>query len=623
MRHHCELTPGFCADAIRLRITPAKRGTIMIRAALVIVALAIGFCDPAAAAERLKIGGGDGLEWEGNSLIFNALEVTDTGTLSPLEADPEANILPRIKELGGSATTSVTTAAARSNQIINELIDGEYTTGWRVYTNTNGAELEVDMGTVFVLQRIFLRRGVLNDDERSLRGYEFYVNDGDSLNFIGDKPIYSLIHQDRSHGLPELDLSFAPTQVRFFKLRSTGERGFQMGDLEVFGVGVTPFAQYISRVIDLGEAANFGPVNVYGRISGNAKVQFSTKTGYVANDSLYFRQTGIPGEYEEVLLKDFDRTLDPSYAGIIRENTRDWSTWSPPYAQLENSAINAPDNRQYFQFQFKLLSGSLLDKAVVDSVVINYTVPALADSVIAEINPTTAILGEENEFTYHMRSVSSRNNRGFDTVFIYTPFEARTTGVTIDGIEVDDFVSTSESGRLEVRFSNNRITQTGQEVKVHFVSLMTGSGTEFRGEVADSQSDAFPQRVIFGDAAEEATANTLVVSAAIEDKLFTGVNFSSNVITPNGDDINDQIALDYILLKATDPVGITVIIHDLSGREVLRLYDGLDRSGPNRVVWDGRDGSNQIVPPGLYLIRLEADTDAGNAAQMRSVAVIY
>ena len=596
----------------------------MLRAAYILAILLIGFSSSGQAqVQRLKIGGNDGLDWQNNSLIFNALEVTDENGLSPLEADPEANLLPRIKELGGTATTSVRTAAARSNQILKELIDEQYTTGWRVYTNTNGAELEVDMGAVFVLQRIYLHRGVLNDDERSLRGYEFYVNDGDSLNFIGDKPVYSLIAQDRSHGLPELDLSFSPTQVRYFKLRSTGERGFQMGDLEVFGVGVTPFAQYISRVIDLGDAANMGPVNVYTSINGEAKTQFSTKTGYVANDSLYFSQTGIPGEFEEVSLDDFDRTLDPSYAGIIRENTRDWSTWSPPYAQLEDAEINAPDNRRYFQFQFKLLSGSLLDKAVVDSVVISYTTPAIADSVIAEISPTTAILGQENDFTYHLRSVTANDKRGFDTVIIRTPFAARATGLSIDGIEINDFTWQGEDGRLQVAFPNNRITRSGQAIDVRFTSLMTISGTEFRGEVADSQSDAFPQRIIFGNANEEAVDNTLVVSARIDNKLFTGVDFSSDFITPNGDGINDQIALEYILLKATDPVGVKVIIYDLSGREVRRLYDARDSSGPNEVAWDGRDDNNMAVRPGLYLIRLEANTDAGDATQMRSVAVVY
>lgn len=594
----------------------------MTRAALALACLAMGASTPAAAAERLKIGG-DGLEWEGNSLVFNALEVTDEGGLSPLEADPEENILPRIKELGGSATTSVRTAAARSNQILNELIDGSHTTGWRVYTNPNGAELEVDMGAIFVLQRIRLLRGVLNDDERSLRGYEFYVNDGDSLNFVGGNPVYSLIAQDRSHGLPELDLSFPPTQVRFFRLRSTGERGFQMGDLEVFGVGVTPFAQYISQVIDLGEAANLGPVDVYSRLYGAAQARFSTKTGFVATDSLYFRQTGIPGELEEVALANFDRTLDPSYAGVILENDRDWSAWSPPYADLVRAPIHSPDNRRYLQFQFKLLSNSLLDKAVIDSVVFNYTVPALADSVVAEISPTTATLGQENEFTYHLRSVVSSGHRGFDTAIIHTPFAARATGVRVDGVEIDNFTSEFDSGRLQVSFPDVRITRSGQAVAVRFVCLVTVSGTEFRGEVADSQSDAFPQRVAFGDAVEEAGDNTLVVSARIDDELFTGVVFSSAVITPNGDQINDQITLDYILLKATHAVEVEVVAYDLSGRPVHRLYRASDRSGPNQVRWDGRDDAGSVVPPGMYLLRLEAATDAGIATQMRSIAVVY
>ena len=594
----------------------------MTRAALALACLAMGYNTPAAAAERLKIGG-DGLEWESNSLVFNALEVTAEGGLSPLEADPEENILPRIKELGGSATTSVRTAAARSNQILNELIDGSHTTGWRVYTNPNGAELEVDMGAIFVLQRIRLLRGVLNDDERSLRGYEFYVNDGDSLNFVGGNPVYALIAQDRSHGLPELDLSFPPTQVRFFRLRSTGERGFQMGDLEVFGVGVTPFAQYISQVIDLGEAANFGPVDVYSRLYGAAQAQFSTKTGFVATDSLYFRQTGIPGELAEVALADFDRTLDPSYAGVILENDRDWSAWSPPYAESVRSSLHSPDNRRYLQFQFKLLSNSLLDKAVIDSVVFNYTVPALADSVVAEISPTTATLGQENEFTYHLRSVVSGGHRGFDTAIIHTPFAARATGVRVDGVEIDTFTSEFASGRLQVRFPDARITRSGQAVAVRFVCLVTVSGTEFRGEVADSQSDAFPQRVAFGDATEEAADNTLVVSARIDEELFTGVAFSSAVITPNGDQINDRITLDYILLKATHEVAVEVVAYDLSGRPVHRLYQARDRSGPNQVSWDGRDDAGAVVPPGMYLLRLEAATDAGIATQMRSIAVVY
>lgn len=204
---------------------------------LYVILMCLTTARPALAAERLVLGR-SAADWEETALIFNAVDALQSGTLAPLEADTTENLLPRVLELGGSAQTSVTTAAARSNEILDDLIDGDYKTGWRVYTNTNGAELTIDLGAVFFLQRIRLLRGVLNRDDRSLRGYEFYVNDGDSLNFVDDpsdaqgpQPLYSLVAQDRSHGELELDLRIKPQPVRFMKLRSTGERSFQMGDL--------------------------------------------------------------------------------------------------------------------------------------------------------------------------------------------------------------------------------------------------------------------------------------------------------------------------------------------------------------------------------------------------------
>lgn len=591
--------------------------------AIFLILLLAGFILPgrATAVEQITIGG-SGLTWEENSIVFNALEEVDSSLL-PLEADPEENILPRIKELGGSAETSVLTAAARSNQILNELTDEDYTTGWRVYTNTNGAELKVDMGAIFVLQRLFMRRGVLTSDERSLRGYEFYINDGDSVNFVGSEPAYVLVAQDRSHGQPELDVSFPAQEVRFFKIRSTGERGFQMGDLEVFGIGVTPLARYVSQVIDLGAPANFGPIQVATRISPRARTLLSTKTGIVPDDSLYFRQTGIPGEFEEIPKAQFDRTLDPSYAGEVRENDRDWSAWSPSYAALENVPLSSPDNRRYLQFEVRLISEGLLDKAIVDSVTFSYTTPAIADSVVAEISPATAAIGEINRFAYHLRSVSTGNKRGFDTVFINTPFASTVTGVEVNGVSISDYDWEMVDNSLKVLLANDRIETSGQQVTVHFESLMTVSGTEFRGQVGDSQSDAFPQRIIAGDASPDEEGNTLIVSGEIEERLFSSVRFSSPAITPNGDERNDTLELDYILLKATSPVNIEVVVYNLKGDVVRRVYDEFDLSGPNRVTWDGRNDAGATVPPGLYLVRLQADTDAGLNSEIRPVAVAY
>ena len=600
-------------------------GMRLLVAAMVLLTLA----RESLAVEYIKFGGAN-TPWVENALVVTALKEIES-SLAALEADPDENIMIQIGELGGRAVTSVTafgqsltgqgTSFQQGNDILPELIDGNPNTGWRVFTNTNGAELRIDMGAVFVLHRIFMRRGVLDTDNQSLRGYEIYANDGDSTNFIGAEPVFALIAQNRTHGDPELDVRFAPQPVRFLKVRSTGERPFSMGDLEVFGTGVTPFARYVSRVIDLGAPANFGPVQIAARIDPDAEVLFATKTGTIPDDSLYFRQTGIPGKFEEVPKSEFSRNLNPRYAGFVRENDQEWSAWSPPYAALE-SPLNSPDNRQYLQFEFRLISNGLLDQAIIDSLTIAYTVPAIADSILGEISPITAVLGEQNRFTYHLRTVIFGDKRGFDTVFITTPFPARVTAVEVDSQGVN-FTQEATDRQLQVVFPDGRIEQNGQEVAIHFESLVTVSGTEFRSEVGDSQSDAFPQRVIGGDAHQSATSNSLTVSGSIEDRLFTGIHFSSSVITPNGDSTHDELKLNYTLLKVTSPVEVQVTTHSLIGTPVRSLYNQMDLSGPKELRWDGRDDEGRLVPPGLYLIRITANTDAGENTQIRPVAVVY
>ena len=590
---------------------------------LILTALATFALGPfeARAVEELVIGG-SGRDWSETALIFSLVEATD-GSLAPIEADTTENLMPRVKELGGSAVSSVRVIGGR-NEILGPLSDGDRSTGWRVFTNTNGAELTVDMGAVFTLSRLLFRRGVLSSDERSLRGYEIFVNDGDSLrSFVGTEPVFNLIARDPAHGEPELDLAFPPQPVRFLKLRSTGVRSFQMGDLEVFGSGVTPFARFVSSVIEIeGGPATFGPVTVSARVDSNASVLFSTKTGFVPDDSLYFQQTGRLRELDEVTRAGFDRNLDLTNAGTVVENTRDWSAWSPPYAQLQSPLVS-PDNRQYVQFELRLISNGLLDKAVIDSVSIAYTVPSLADSVVGEISPATAVVGETNQFTMHLRSVVGNDDRrGFDTVLITTPFEVSMATVEVDGQSVDSEAQWT-GDQLSVSFADDRIDRDGAEVSVHFESLVTVAGTEFGTEVADSQSDAFPQRVLAGDATQSVPANGLIVAGRIEDRLFADVDVSSEVVTPNGDGRNDELTLSYILLKAIRPLTVTVTIYDLAGAPVRRLYDQRDSTGRYAIDWNGLNDGDRLVTPGLYLLRLVAETDGGDVTAVRAIAVAY
>lgn len=89
---------------------------------------------------------------------------------------------------------------------------------------------------------------------------------------------------------------------------------------------------------------------------------------------------------------------------------------------------------------------------------------------------------------------------------------------------------------------------------------------------------------------------TLAAAAAVP--LRTGFVAA----TPNP--FNPEITLSYTLARG-NPVRIAV--HDLRGRRVALLVDGIEPAGLHSVGWRGRDESGNRLPSGLFLARLEAE----------------
>ena len=94
--------------------------------------------------------------------------------------------------------------------------------------------------------------------------------------------------------------------------------------------------------------------------------------------------------------------------------------------------------------------------------------------------------------------------------------------------------------------------------------------------------------------------------------LLDKIVISPEVLTPNGDGINDQLQVSYILLRALSEVPINVTLYDLSGRTVRRLQNSGALNGPQLLTWDGRNEDGAMTPPGMYLLRLSIDTDTGS-----------
>ena len=340
---------------------------------LILAALAISSGGVAARVSTLKFGG-SGRTWTDHDLVLKGLS-TAGNRLSPVELDSTKNLLPGT---GGKAVTSVT-AAVDEGSIMADLTDGDYGTGWRVWVHTKGAELEIDLKGTYFLHRIRLLRGSDPNDpnwqsfERfidlgslSLRGYELYVSNGS--NFRGSDPVYTLFAADPNHSDIELDLQFPVERIRFLRLRSTTDQGFfLMGDMEVYGIGVTRTASYVSEVLDLQEPANFGPMQVHSRIDPAARVTLRTKSGSAADDSLFFMPTGIAGQVREITRDEVPSGQLRSFRSFSVVNNRDWSPWSPSYPYLEGP-FDSPDARQWVQFDLDFSSNGVRDRAVVDSI---------------------------------------------------------------------------------------------------------------------------------------------------------------------------------------------------------------------------------------------------------------
>jgi len=159
-------------------------------------------------------------------------------------------------------------------------------------------------------------------------------------------------------------------------------------------------------------------------------------------------------------------------------------------------------------------------------------------------------------------------------------------------------------------------------VEVEFKSQVFLNNTVFEGLVGNSSKKLW-QTVDPGDAASEATSDVLVVTIPVQDRLVGDMQIAPAIITPNGDGLNDQMNVDFLIFQIDRAQPITVKIHDLSGRIVREVMAQHGISGVHRAVWDGTDDAGVFVPPGLYICRVEVEASQDAAAIVQAVGVAF
>jgi len=107
---------------------------------------------------------------------------------------------------------------------------------------------------------------------------------------------------------------------------------------------------------------------------------------------------------------------------------------------------------------------------------------------------------------------------------------------------------------------------------------------------------------------------------------LSGVLAEPNPFSPNGDGLYDDMVVSFFLGREADYVNIE--FYDLAGRLARRLVfqEATEYTGrtPAQVVWDGTDENGEVVPYGIYVMRVEArfDTEPTFERVNRPVVVI-
>ena len=456
------------------------------------------------------------------------------------------------------------------------------------------------------------------------------------------------------------DVRFPTQFMRFARVRFP-LKGF-IAEIEAYGEGFAPQTSYVSRLIDMGEQVNFGRLHYdferyrttgFGTdqvLAPDAPVHLAVETPSGRDDTpLIYHVITELGTQRVVDLTTFNRAPAPSgggsdavkfqgvapgQRGSVLDDIANWSFWSAAHLS-SGEEIRAPDGRQFIQVRAFFTSEEIFAFGRLKSISIDFS-PLLANPVLGEValvddpNPQDGVvevpLGEPVTLTYDIRAeFSSSSQTGFNAIRLITPeaveFQRFEMGEPLTEVQPDSMIVGAKS--LEVYFASNPVAQaTNTPIRLTFGTRVFNFNTLFEGEVFQIGGANLPQSIDGGDASSLVSTNDLRVFASLHKlEVLSELDLGSVAVTPNGDGVNDGLALSFTL-HGIDAADVDVGIYDLSGRLVHRLVSEPRGEGRYTESWDARvKGAH--TPPGTYLLRVAVDTDLGTFEKTRTIAIAY
>jgi hypothetical protein len=473
------------------------------------------------ALERVYIGGVSGNSWQDGGdgippvIILAPRQVTNDNTpggvidfaardgwMFPESADQSENIALNITDRDGEVTAP-TTFQSLGPELLRMIDDDGSTAFIRKGVEGRparalGLVLQFDLGARFGVSRIrFFPRNSADDypapdfpfQDDFIKAYEILLNDGRKETQVAGRPVFASVLLEPQNDAAVADILIDPQYVRHIQLKSQTTVGFEIAEMQVFGEGFVPTADFHSDIFDMGsQLAVWGSLRWEEDSEGDpirSAAIVATRSGIDATPVVFNR---VRADGEEVPWQDADELEDGSREreislvldasslelrsarglyrdlsveerdavsltqriwerlgvadkGTVRDDLDNWSTWSPPYAiagrvgadsagaGLGGIRIISPGPRRYFQFKVEYTSEDLFSAKGLGALSFDFTSPTLAERIIAEITPRQAELGQSTAFSLVVvPELRPAVDRGFNSLTITTPVRVLSVG---------------------------------------------------------------------------------------------------------------------------------------------------------------------------------------------------
>jgi len=495
----------------------------------------------------------------------------------------------------------------------------------------NREQIEIDLGGKFWLERLRLI-----STRNPITSYQLRTSDG-SLEPTGDKAWYTFEERVNAERFLQVEERFPSRPVRFIELRRLdllGDRETSglLSEIQAYGEGYVAEATVTSPLMKLGKRLTVTGLEWEGAAPVGTQVMVRTRSG----DDLiqighYYNEAG-----REINQAMWERLKVEQRGQIHIEELpgTDWSRWSEPYPAA--GPFRSPSPRLMVMAQVSLRSSEPLRAASIRRLVLHLA-PPLVTQALAEITPTRDIApGSDREFRLYIRPVLEDADPGFDRLRVRSSSSAplHLLGVRA-GTDVDlrfgsamqlwpgaARVENLDNGGFELSLPED--WELGRLLELTLRASVFLPSTTFEVDLVLADQ---VQTADAGDASQLVASSSLVVVAELGDvPLLGAVDVEPATITPNGDGVNDEASVRVTVYHVEGRHRLGVGVFDLSGRRVRDIsLDSEHPSGEHSVVWDGRDDAGQVLPPGMYIVRVHLPTDAGASGTTvtRIVNLVY